>query len=123
MVFPTGEQYEINAGSYSAVITEVGARLRSLTFDGTDPTRPRRAGREHIYSLGPTDSGTGAIVSVARSSSCPLTNRPGTMRIMVSTWVWRGNLWHISEILFDSGSFSGPDAAGPGSLPWRSCTS
>ena len=36
MDFPTGEQYEINAGSYSAVITEVGARLRSLTFDGTE---------------------------------------------------------------------------------------
>ena len=36
MVFPTGEQYEINAGGYSAVITEVGARLRSLIIDGTE---------------------------------------------------------------------------------------
>lgn len=36
MVFPTGEQYEIKAGGCSAVITEVGARLRSFTIDGTE---------------------------------------------------------------------------------------
>ena len=36
MIFPTGEQYEISAGSYGAVITEVGARLRSLTFNGQE---------------------------------------------------------------------------------------
>jgi aldose 1-epimerase len=30
----TGEQYELRAGSYAAIVTEGGARLRSLTFDG-----------------------------------------------------------------------------------------
>jgi aldose 1-epimerase len=31
---PTGEQYEIQAGAYSAVVTELGAGLRSLRLDG-----------------------------------------------------------------------------------------
>lgn len=33
---PTGEQYRIDHGPYSAVITEVGATLRSLTHEGRD---------------------------------------------------------------------------------------
>lgn len=33
---PTGQQYEIAAGGYRAVITEVGATLRALTVDGKD---------------------------------------------------------------------------------------
>jgi aldose 1-epimerase len=36
---PTGEQYEIVAGAYRAVITEVGATLRSLSADGRDVVR------------------------------------------------------------------------------------
>ncbi|WP_344659444.1 hypothetical protein [Catenulispora subtropica] len=32
--FVTGEQYEITAGPYSAVITEAGAGLRELTHEG-----------------------------------------------------------------------------------------
>lgn len=31
---PSGEQYELRAGAYTAVITEVGAGLRVLEFDG-----------------------------------------------------------------------------------------
>jgi aldose 1-epimerase len=33
---PTGEQFTISNGPYAAVVTEVGATLRSLTFDGRD---------------------------------------------------------------------------------------
>lgn len=33
---PTGTQYSISHGRYGAVVTEVGATLRSLTFDGQE---------------------------------------------------------------------------------------
>src|SRR4029434_6545518 len=36
---PTGEQYEIASGAYRAVITEVGATLRSFSADGRDVVR------------------------------------------------------------------------------------
>jgi aldose 1-epimerase len=36
MVAPTGEQFEIGAGGYRAVVTEGGATLRALSYDGTD---------------------------------------------------------------------------------------
>ena len=36
MIYPTGEQYEISAGGCTAVVTEVGATLRSLTMGGHD---------------------------------------------------------------------------------------
>lgn len=36
MINPTGEQYAIRSGNLSAVVTEVGARLRSLALSGTE---------------------------------------------------------------------------------------
>ncbi|WP_210443142.1 aldose 1-epimerase family protein [Nocardioides sp. SYSU D00065] len=36
MVFPSGEQFEIAAAGYTAVVTESGAALRSLRFRGRD---------------------------------------------------------------------------------------
>jgi aldose 1-epimerase len=48
---PTGEQYEIISGTQRAVVTEVGATLRSLSVDGRDVVRgfdvmePSSAGR------------------------------------------------------------------------------
>ena len=36
---PTGEQYEISSGNHRAVITEVGATLRSFSVDGRDVVR------------------------------------------------------------------------------------
>lgn len=33
---PTGQQFTISSGRYAAVVTEVGATLRSLTFDGSE---------------------------------------------------------------------------------------
>jgi aldose 1-epimerase len=36
---PTGEQYEISSGNQRAVITEVGATLRSYSVDGRDVVR------------------------------------------------------------------------------------
>jgi aldose 1-epimerase len=36
---PTGEQYEISSGHHRAVITEVGATLRSFSVDGRDVVR------------------------------------------------------------------------------------
>jgi aldose 1-epimerase len=38
-VAPTGEQYEISSGAYRAIITEVGATLRSFSVDGRDVVR------------------------------------------------------------------------------------
>jgi aldose 1-epimerase len=38
-VAPTGEQYEISSGVYRAIITEVGATLRSFSVDGRDVVR------------------------------------------------------------------------------------
>jgi aldose 1-epimerase len=38
-VAPTGEQYEISSGAYRAIVTEVGATLRSLSVDGRDVVR------------------------------------------------------------------------------------
>lgn len=35
-LLPTGQQYRIEAGPYAAVVTEVGAMLRSLTRDGRE---------------------------------------------------------------------------------------
>jgi aldose 1-epimerase len=36
---PTGEQYEITSGAYRAVVTEVGATLRSFSVEGRDVVR------------------------------------------------------------------------------------
>ena len=36
---PTGEQHEISSGAYRAIITEVGATLRSFSVDGRDVVR------------------------------------------------------------------------------------
>ena len=36
MVFPSGEQYEISAAGYAAVVTESGAALRTLSHHGRD---------------------------------------------------------------------------------------
>ena len=36
---PTGEQYEIVFGGHRAVVTEVGATLRSYAVDGVDVVR------------------------------------------------------------------------------------
>ena len=36
MVFPSGEQYEISAAGYVAVVTESGAALRVLRHHGRD---------------------------------------------------------------------------------------
>jgi aldose 1-epimerase len=36
VINPTGEQYEIAGGGWTAVVTELGATLRSLTADGRD---------------------------------------------------------------------------------------
>jgi len=50
-IAPTGEQYTITSGPYEAVVTEVGATLRTLTRDGHDlingfgPTEMVKGGR------------------------------------------------------------------------------
>ena len=38
-ILPTGEQYEIVSGRHRAVVTEVGATLRSYTEDGVEVVR------------------------------------------------------------------------------------
>jgi len=45
-VYPTGEQYEISSGVHRAVITEVGATLRSYTVGGNDVVRGFAADQE-----------------------------------------------------------------------------
>src|SRR5690606_18112094 len=39
VTYPTGEQYEIKSGDHAAVITEVGATLRSYRVAGRDVVR------------------------------------------------------------------------------------
>jgi aldose 1-epimerase len=40
MVTPSGRQIRLRAGDYAAVVTEVGATLRELTYRGEDVTKP-----------------------------------------------------------------------------------
>lgn len=47
---PTGEQYTISHGRYAAVVTEVGATLRSLTVDG----------QEWLWTFGEDDAPAGS---------------------------------------------------------------
>ncbi len=49
---PTGEQYEISAGPYRAVVTEVGATLRALTNAGRDVVRGFPADRASSAGAG-----------------------------------------------------------------------
>lgn len=51
-VFPTGSQYHITAGDYDAVITEVGATLRSLTFGGDEVLHTFREDEAPRSSMG-----------------------------------------------------------------------
>ena len=59
IVPPSGEQFEIEAGSQRATITEVGATLRSYTVDGThvldgfEVAEPANAGRGQILAPWP----------------------------------------------------------------------
>ncbi len=47
---PSGEQHALSAGSYRAVVTEVGGALRSLTHDGRDLVVPWPAGEpQRLY--------------------------------------------------------------------------
>jgi aldose 1-epimerase len=39
VIYPTGEQYEISAGGCTAIVTELGASLRSLAMGGHDVVR------------------------------------------------------------------------------------
>jgi hypothetical protein len=41
MTYPTGEQYEIVSGEHRAVVTEVGATLRTYTVAGREVLPPR----------------------------------------------------------------------------------
>jgi aldose 1-epimerase len=50
---PTGRQFELYGGGYRAVVTEVGAGLRVLDYDGDGPRRPLVAGygeRDFVHS-------------------------------------------------------------------------
>ncbi len=49
---PTGEQYSISHGRYCAVVTEVGAHLRSLTVDGREMLWSFAAGAPCVASQG-----------------------------------------------------------------------
>ncbi len=49
-ILPTGEQYTISDGRYAAVVTQVGATLRSLTVDG----------RELLWTFGQDEAPSGS---------------------------------------------------------------
>ncbi len=51
-VYPTGEQYEISSGAHRAVITEVGATLRTYTVAGNDVVRGFAAAEEPFKCRG-----------------------------------------------------------------------
>ena len=68
MVAPSGEQFEISGGGYRAVVTECGAGLRVLEYDG----RPLVLGFAEDEQA---DVGTGAA---ARAVAEPDPRRRGT---------------------------------------------
>ena len=76
MVAPSGEQYEISGDGYRAVVTESGAALRVLEYDGRplvlgfeEDQTPRRGGAS-CSRRGRTGSATAATPSAAATTSC-----------------------------------------------------
>jgi galactose mutarotase-like enzyme len=78
---PTGEQFELNNGATSAVVTEVGATLRSLTvggaevIDGFSVDERSSAGRGQVLAPWPNRLQDGTYKFEGRSGRAPL-NEP-----------------------------------------------
>jgi aldose 1-epimerase len=78
---PSGEQHEITAGSLSAVVTEVGATLRTFTLDGTavldgfDADERSEAGRGQVLAPWPNRLEDGSFAFEGRSGQAAL-NEP-----------------------------------------------
>ena len=76
-ILPTGTQYEISHGPWQAIVTEQGATLRSLHYEGTDVIKSFDADQSPTSSQGqqllpwPTASVTVTTPSTVWSSSWP----------------------------------------------------
>ena len=73
---PSGEQFELSAGGQRAVVTEVGAGLRTYSaggrelLDGYPATELASSGRDSCSSRGRTGSATGCTGSMDASTGC-----------------------------------------------------
>ena len=88
MVAPTGEQFEIAAGGYRAVVTEGGATLRVLEYDGRPLVDGFERGRDaraaagaSCWLRGSTGSATATTSSRARPTSSPISEVPAHQRL------------------------------------------
>lgn len=76
---PSGDQFEIAAGGYRAVITESGAALRELSYagralvDGFGADEMSRGGRGQLLAPWPNRLGDGCFTFGGRELSLPLT--------------------------------------------------
>src|ERR671920_523641 len=98
MTYPTGEQFEIVSGEHRAVVTEVGATLRSYTVDGRAVVRGFEADE---------------VVTKGRGQQLlPWPNRPGTTPSTVSSATSPGPWWSRSRTRSRRRSASTPSRAG-----------
>ena len=80
MLAPSGDQFEIAAGGYRAVVTESGAALRELSYagrplvDGFGPEERSWGGRGQLLVPWPNRLGEGRFEFGGRSLSLPLTD-------------------------------------------------
>ncbi len=96
----SGEQHRLELGRHRAIVTEVGATLRSWRVDGSEmldtfgPDSPGDAYRGKVLMPWPNRLGGGRYAFAGRSHSTPLTepDRGNAMHGLVN-WV----NWHVTE--------------------------
>ncbi len=100
MVAPSGEQYEISAGGYRAVVTECGGGLRLLEYDGRplvegyDETEHASAGRGQLLVPWPNRIEDGAYTFADRNLQLPISE---VARFNASHGLARWAAWTLEE--------------------------
>ena len=100
MVPPSGEQYEISAGGYRAVVTECGAGLRVLEYDGRplvqgyDEDETASAGRGQLLLPWPNRVRDGKYSFDGRDLQLPITE---VARHNASHGLTRWTSWTLEE--------------------------
>lgn len=100
MVAPSGEQFEISAAGYRAVVTESGAALRRLTRDGVDlvdgfaEDEMSAGGRGQLLMPWPNRIADGSYTFGDRTHQLPLTEpKRGNASHGLARWV----AWSVEE--------------------------
>ncbi len=100
MVAPSGEQYQVSAGGYRAVVTECGGGLRLLEYDGRalvqgyDETEPASAGRGQLLVPWPNRIEDGAYTFADRDLQLPISE---VARCNASHGLARWAAWTLEE--------------------------